>query len=224
MTRQEKIDAIRAEAVRTAEDDERRDAERRLTLMNVPRNYWDVSMDLIPDRAEHKAKLRTWHERFLEELRAERHPFGLYLFGPVGSGKSAIAAGILRWAIRYRAYGYFLPAADLVRVAMEDPPLNDLVDEGVWSYARRVKLLVLDDLGRGGGKNSYGALMWDRAEELLRCRLSLGLTTVITSNADLDDLGQQHPGLASVVRESCYELKIAGVDYRVGISKQRLPL
>lgn len=226
MTRDERIRAVRAEMERTQEEQDRVDLERHLRLMNVPKRLWGVSLDKIPDRAPHKAKLLRWHDLYTEALRERRFSPGLFLYGNAGSGKSAIAAGILRWALQFRVYGYFLSAADLVKVALDNPPLNDLVEEGTWDYALRCRLLVLDDLGRGAGQNSYGSLMWSRAEELLRRRLADELTTVVTSNISLEELRAQsgNEALANVLDESSYLMQVGGIDYRSEISKRRPPL
>lgn len=223
MTRDERIRATRAEMAATQAERERADLERHLRLMNVPKHLWDVSLDKIPDKAPHKAKLLRWHDLYLEGLRERAFVPGLFIHGNHGSGKSAIAAGILRWALQFRVYGYFLPAADLVKAALDNPPLNDLVDEGVWDYALRCRLLVLDDLGRGSSANSYSALMWTRAEELLRSRLAADLTTIVTSNGTLEAIGNVtgHDGLPNILAESCYELPVVGLDYRSEIARRR---
>ena len=205
-------------------DPERKRLEEKLAFMNVPRKHWDVSMDRIPDELPYKAKVRRWHELYLEALRDGRTPAGLYLHGPLASGKTAIASGILKWAARRRIGGYFLLAARVVAVSGENPAVHHSTAEGVWDYVQRVPLLVLDDLMRSYSDNTYGHLLLVRLEELIRNRLVGGVTTVVTGNPDLDLLRKYHHSLASVIEEACYPLYVHGIDYRAYIREHREPL
>lgn len=202
-------------------DPERKRLEEKLAFMNVPRKHWDVSMDRIPDKCAYKDKIRRWHELYLEALREGQTPTGLYLHGPVASGKTAIASGILKWAARRRIGGYFLPAVQVVDVAGNNPAVHPSTGEGLWEYVQRVTLLVVDDLLRNHVNNTFGNLMLSRVEELLRNRLAKNVTTVLTGNYDMDFLYKQVPSLASIIDESCYPLYVHGVDYRTYIREHR---
>lgn len=224
MSRRGDIERARQEMAANEDGYDRQRLEDSLALMNVPRKHWHVSMQRIPDRYGYREKIVSWHERYLAARAAGTVPVGLYLHGPPGSGKSAIGSGILRWATRRRIGGYFLPAARLIDVARDNPPLHPTLSEGVWDFVRRVDLLVFDDLLRGYSENSFGQLLLIYSEELLRTRLAAGCATVITSNRAAGRLAAISPSLANVIEEACYDLEIAGVDYRHELQANREPL
>jgi DNA replication protein DnaC len=216
-----RVREIQADMERTQAERERIALEEAWTLIGIPRLHWDASMGKIPHDRSHREKIKRWHEAYWQSTREGRTPTGIYLHGRPGTGKSAIASGILKWGHRHRISCYFFDAVRVLDVSMNNPPVHDSSPEGTWDFVQRVDLLALDDLGRGLTDNSFGKLQLDKTEDLLRTRLARGKTTVITSNASLADLEKVRSALVSVIRESCFEVEVRGDNYRRFIDEDR---
>lgn len=210
-------DAIKS--VRRDMEDRDYEGERkrhRMEICRIPLNYEDVSLGYVPDHAPYREKIVTWQKRFLEAARSAKQYPGLYLHGPAGSGKSALAAGIATFMSGKGMGTLWLNYSELFEVAKEDPPWVEKVDEGMWTFAKRCHLLVIDDVNQAvASDNAYTALLDAKFEELVRIRVARGLTTIITSNFSLDDLREDaRMALAGVIEESSYALRIAGMNFR----------
>lgn len=117
---------------------------------------------------------------------------GLYLFGPVGRGKSHAAAALLK-----RAYVGALKAGSHptpVWMNVPDTILDTMSRIGrrqdtaiVWDTAQRASILVMDDIGIEQPKE------WVRLRlyTLIEYRLHHRLPTIVTSNMDLGELGDR---------------------------------
>jgi DNA replication protein DnaC len=109
-------------------------------------------------------------------------PTWLFLQGPVGVGKTHLAAAIANYAIEYQTVNpYFDEVPDLLDHlrATFDPQLQATYDER-FQLIRDVGLLVLDDLG------TENATPWakEKLYQIINHRYMEQLPTVITSNVD----------------------------------------
>lgn len=210
---------------RSRESEMRRMAqERRYEIARIPRGFWGVSIDAIPD-FEYKRKIKSWTKKFIDHVR-RREPFpGLYLHGPLGSGKSAIAARLLAILTDSGIPGLWMDYSEIVDIATNDPIVNDGTNQGLWDYANSARIVVIDDVGRGIAENAFTQLQTRRVEELLRSRWSQGLATIVTSNGTLDSLREADlDSLASILDESCYDIEIKGANFRGWKAKRKEPL
>ena len=219
----EHIRAIQEAMEATKEERDRAYREKTWSLIGIPRSHWTMELDTVPDKLEHKEKVRKWLWLYTQSRSKGEVPAGLYLYGPPGTGKTAIAAYILRWMAERHASGYFLPASTLVDISHRNPPMYENDTEGAWSFAQRTDVLVLDDMGFGASDNKYGELLWTRTEELLRARLANGVATVITSNISVDALEKRmkRSRIASVIEETCFTLAVRGALWRTAKSNRR---
>jgi DNA replication protein DnaC len=106
----------------------------------------------------------------------------LFLYGPVGTGKTHLAVAIARYAIEHhRMSVYFAPVPDLLDHlrATFDPAHSSDYDER-FNDIRTAQLAVLDDLG------TENATPWAREKlyQIINHRYIEQLPTVITSNVD----------------------------------------
>lgn len=214
-------DAYQDAIEQTREDMADRDYEserkhHRMQICRIPLLYEDVSLGFVPDDATYREKIVTWQKRFLEAAQAAKRYPGLYLHGPAGSGKSALAAGIATFMSGKGMGTLWLNYGELFDVAKHDPAWVDKVDEGMWSFAQRCHLLVIDDANQAVSRgNTYTDLVDAKFEELVRTRVARGLTTIITSNFTLDNLRESgREVLADVIDESSYTLEINAMNFR----------
>jgi DNA replication protein DnaC len=178
--------------------------------MRIPKLYWEVSESGILLESG-KPEVLGFVERVCEVV---GRGYGLLLWGTNGVGKTACAALVAKEACRFGWTVLFIRVADLL--AWETKKEFFCVSDGetVWNRARRVDLLVLDDLGKenldAGGK----ALK--ELEEFIRERVSMKRSTIFTTNLSIrDDMpGIYMESMMSVLKESVLAVCCEGPDHR----------
>ncbi|MEP7044564.1 MAG: ATP-binding protein [Dokdonella sp.] len=140
---------------------------------------------------------------------------GLLLLGPVGVGKTHLAAGVLNLAIAAGFSGQFVRVGDLFATmkrsfAKGQPDFDDLP-------LRQANFVVLDDLGASRGSEWETAVLHD----LLAHRYDERLPTIVTTNVPEFDrfVGDR---VADRFDENSLRLTIAGTSHRkaVGIADE----
>lgn len=187
-------------------------SEQFLEEMSVPPAYQHctfANFDAVT--SEQKTLLRRISELSTDET------LGLYLSGPVGTGKTHLAVATL---LRLRAEGYrgrFLSAQELVTACRNtfrgDKSVGDILED-----YRGVAVLLLDDLGTEKpsefSRETLGMLI-DRAYR--DCQ-----QLIVTSNLDLKELSRSL-GARSADRliELCQAVRVPGSSYRQKRAAQR---
>lgn len=138
----------------------------------------------------------------------------LYLCGPVGTGKTRLAASLGNESLE-RGTVAFVRVPDLLDrmrqiIGGNAPPEHE--QEYLSSY-KAVDLLVLDEVGGDKGSD-YGRRI---LVMLYEARLDVGKRTIWTSNLDLDQLGEyfEDERLSSRIAGNADIVAIDGVDHRV---------
>jgi hypothetical protein len=174
----------------------------------VPQNEWLIS------------ELRRW---------TRRSPW-LYLQGPVGTGKSTLAAALAERALRAGSSVAYMPELELFAQlrgevaamprgrsrggrAAPQAPRSPLVDR-----LAGVDLLILDDLGQAESRTAFV----DDCLDLIVCRrYDAEAPTVLTSNWDLAELGEilRNERLQSRLFQACRgrQKTLEGYDWRTGV-------
>lgn len=162
---------------------------------------------------------RFLHAR-LEDFSDQTWAFGsnsLYLCGPAGTGKTYRAVAMLRREIeeRQNVRCRFVSMPELLlrlRATMNEAEEQEI---DVVNYYGRIPNLFLDDLG------AERVTDWTRASLyiILDRRYANCLPTVITSNWDLNELGEYvGDRIASRIAGMCEYLEITGPDRRTTAS------
>ena len=116
-------------------------------------------------------------------------PKGWLVFsGPVGSGKTHLAAAIANERIAHDAPAFFITAADLLdHLRSAFAPDSDIPYDRLFDQVRNTPLLILDDLG------TQASTPWaqEKLDQLLNHRYSHELPTVITSEKPLAEMDER---------------------------------
>jgi primosomal protein DnaI len=120
---------------------------------------------------------------FCSQFDLGRPKKGLYLYGPLGVGKSYIAGAIVNELVKYNVGSYIVYVPELMREVTES--INDNSLSSKLEHLKTISVLVLDDIG------AEFLTPWKRDEVLgaiLQYRVAEHLPTIYTSNMALDEL------------------------------------
>lgn len=115
------------------------------------------------------------------------HEVGLLFTGPVGSGKTFLAACIANSLIEKQTKLLFLIVPDLLdelRASFSNK--KETTEFDLLDIARTIPILILDDLGA----HNYTEWSRNRIYSILNYRMNEQLPTIITSNLDFNEIEQ----------------------------------
>jgi DNA replication protein DnaC len=189
-----------------------------LVRMRVPRRYWTVACDGIPDgkTVGHGVSTQQAARNYMRQIdEMRRQGRGLLLWGGNGTGKTCMAIVIAK---EFRRRGYpvlFMAAADIKRMVVEREMFDE--DQTFWDRALNVDVLVIDDLGKGSQDSTgFGARMFD---ELIRHRNASKLVTIITTNMNQKDLAEElKVSTMSSLKEHVFPIHVSGIDRRDAVA------
>lgn len=223
---------IGPEALEDAELQRRLFDRIRLERARIPRRFINKSLDSFKATDPARRELLAAARRYIQGFKIGRdgeHPEteltreigrdhesakGLRLTGPVGCGKSHLAAGILREVVLKGYSGLFHNSPDLlseIRATFRDnagPSEDDLIEE-----ISAVDLLVLDDLGA----EKISDFVLDRFYLIVNKRYEACLPLIVTTNCDMETLtGRLSKRVVSRLMEMCLSMgRFPEEDYRM---------
>jgi DNA replication protein DnaC len=193
-----------------------RELEQAFRNARLPKKFLTKSLDSFTSKEQRQKDILLASKSFLQTFRGNTHDDpgkGLLLLGREGSGKTHIAIALLKEVIRKGYTGLYWNVPELfleLRRLMSGN--SDVAEADLFDEARRVDLLVLDDLG--AERSSEYVL--DRLYVLINGRYQNDTSTIITSNCTLDELRNQiGPRIVSRICEMCVPVEFPKEDYRI---------
>lgn len=120
---------------------------------------------------------------FVDECQQNPHGLGILFTGPVGSGKTYLAASIANELMEAQLQVLFLVVPDLLD-ELRASYKSEVNEMDLLDTARTIPILILDDLGA----HNYTDWTRNRLYSIINYRMNELLPTVITSNLSLDEM------------------------------------
>lgn len=122
---------------------------------------------------------------FVQKVIVDPHEVGLLFTGPVGSGKTFLAASIANGLIDRQCKVLFLIVPDLLdEMRASYSNKKETTEFDLLDIARTIPILILDDLGA----HNYTDWSRNRIYSILNYRMNEQLPTIITTNLDFNDI------------------------------------
>ncbi|MEA4900513.1 ATP-binding protein [Desulfitobacterium sp.] len=163
---------------------------------------------------ENAKKALKASQEFVQQCLRESHGLGLLLTGPVGSGKTFLAASIANALMEHDKRVLFLVVPDLLD-ELRATYKSETSEIDLLDTAREIPILILDDLGA----HNYTEWTRNRIYSIINYRLNEELPTVITSNLSLEEM-DEHLGARTTSRliQSCRIFRL-NVDQDIRLTK-----
>ncbi len=173
--------------------------------MHLPEQHWDCKLSHVDSDFSYVSLI----EDYIAEIRTNiENGLGLFLFGPHSSGKSGLAAIILKAAlVEAESVGLWIRGSHIARYRIE----GTLYDNDTTMYQRclDVPILVIDELIVRGDSRAEPLM-----EDLIRERIDDKRSLIITSNITPAKLKTNYQGIAEVLVEATTPVKIQGTNFR----------
>jgi DNA replication protein DnaC len=183
----------------------------RLEWAEVPKRYRDCRFSTFDAYTAKLARKLT----VLEQLSTERR--GMFIFGPVGSGKTHLGAAALAAYTLIGAHCKFIGAADFVntvQLAYGNPK------EIVAELVRENSCVLIDDLGAERANEASRSALVYLVDQLYGARKKI----IVTSNLVPKDIYAFEPRIMSRLTEVCALVELDACDYRIRTATHRQEL
>jgi len=189
----------------------RKVTEADLRRVNLGRNFWSARTDRIQVEAVRKLVFR--YRKDIMKMASKGS--GIIFSGPLGVGKTAAAACVLKEAISAGLTTYFVTQPELreLRFEKKDSMFGNGQD-GITIRKRidTAQFLVLDGFNENFfTDNAFGT---QQLEELLIRRISGKLVTIMTTRSLPTFKKEEHADLHDIVSQCMFPMKLFGKNMR----------
>lgn len=138
-----------------------------------------------PDHIKNAQRALAAAQDFAHKVLVNPHEIGLLLTGPVGCGKTFLAASIANFLIEKQSRLLFLIVPDLLdELRASFSGKSEATEFDLLDIARTIPILILDDLGA----HNYTEWSLNRIFSILNYRMNEQLPTVITTNLTFGEI------------------------------------
>jgi DNA replication protein DnaC len=181
----------------------------KMNLMRIPKVHREASFSKIPDTLGYKEKVQEYCLKLPLYI---NKGVGLLLYGPLGTGKTALGTILLR-CLPTKGYSYrglWVDSSRLAEYKIERTLFSSNYMEplSMMDRIRQVDLLVIDELAPS---KDYGTSL---IEQIIRDRVGDMKATVITTNLSPPEIKSRATGLASIISEITVPICISGHNFR----------
>jgi DNA replication protein DnaC len=157
---------------------------------------FDYYRSSIGDQMYYESAMKALRasQSFVEEYRRNPHELGIMFSGPVGSGKTFLAAAIANELMEAQKQVLFLVVPDLLD-ELRATYKSDVNELDLLDTARTIPILILDDLGA----HNYTDWTRNRLYSIINYRMNDQLPTIITSNLSLEEM-EEYLGVRTTSR------------------------
>ena len=202
------------EVAKLEEKQAQRDKLERYQKSGVPERYFSEALDTYKITNEMQATAAKAATNFLHAVKCGEFK-SLVMLGNSGTGKTHLACGIIR-----EAGGKYRTAPEIVEEMRRAKSFTAAETEAeIIDYYGRVKLLVIDEIGRGRSATDEKYMIY----QLVNARYNTRKPTVLISNLGKSDF-LQYIGVAAADRlvESAEIWELNGESYRRELRAQNV--
>lgn len=204
---------------------------------HIPRKYIDANFSNYYPTCPEQEKAKNICISFAKDRRKVLvDGKGLFLQGPVGTGKTHLAVSTLRAIVEnnldnfgcrksdvplygeHEYYGYscaVISVAEFLETYRQSSSAKTLkkAAQDLYQQAKSCEVLVLDDVGIENPSDWGQTLLYS----IIDLRYRMQRSTIVTTNCSLQQLGKRLGApILSRVLEMCTGVKVEGEDYRKG--------
>lgn len=179
---------------------------------NIPKKYRNATFENFNPKDNQKALESA--KAFVMSFPSEK---GLLLTGPVGTGKTHLAAAIANSLLNKLYSVYFGNVVDILSFIKstynKDSDISER--EAINIMTEKVDLFIIDDLGKEDNKEYAATMLYQLINKVYENEKPIVITTNYNSIELSRKLGERGQAIVSRITEMCEPVILKGEDWRL---------